>query len=119
MRDIREDLLQRRLSIVSRYFEAMTLFDEQLQKLHEGHRKLMADIQSEKGTVDAMLAIENNRSAYDIKDADSQTTSVLLRSLSEIVQQFPREKFRDQQDSTPGREREASMLQNSANNKQS
>ncbi len=114
MRDIREDLLQRKLSIVSRYFEAISQFDEQLQKLHESHRKLMADIQSEKGTVDAMLAIENNRSAHDIKDAESQATSVLLRSLSEIVQQIPPGKFRDQQDSALGRERE---LQNSANNK--
>jgi hypothetical protein len=114
MRDIREDLLQRKLGIVGRYFDAITQFDEQLQKLHEGHRKLMADIQSEKGTIDAMLAIENNRSADDVKDAEPQTTSVLLRSLSEIVQQIPREKFRDQQDSALGRDRE---LQNSTNNK--
>lgn len=114
MRDIREDLLQRKLSIVSRYFEAISRFDEQLQKLHEGHRKLMADIQSERGTVDAMLAIENNRATHDDKDTESQTTSVLLRSLSEIVQQIPAGKFRDQQDAALGRERE---LQNSANNK--
>jgi hypothetical protein len=92
MRDIREDLLQRRIGIVSRYFEAMTQFDEQLQKLHDCHRKLMADIKSEKSAIDAMLAIENSRPASDIKEGDPQATTALLRNLSEIVHQFPREK---------------------------
>lgn len=107
MRDIREDLLQRRLGIVSRYFDAMAQFDEQLQKLHEGHRKLMADIKTEKGAIDAMLAIENSRPAADMKDADSQATTTLLRNLSDIVQRYPWEKKSQNQ--------EASLLQSSAN----
>jgi nitrogenase molybdenum-iron protein alpha/beta subunit len=112
MRDIREDLLQRKLGTVSRYFEAMSRFDEQLQKLHEAHRKLMTDIKSEKGTIDAMLALENNRPAHDIQDTGSQTTSALLRNLSEIIQQSPRDRFQEQQDAE--REREPSFLQTSA-----
>lgn len=106
MRDIREDLLQRRLGIVSRYFEAMARFDEQLQKLHEGHRKLMADIKTEQGAIDAMLAIENNRPLTDMK-SDSQAATALLRNISDMVQKYPWEKRPQTQ--------EADLLQSSAN----
>jgi hypothetical protein len=115
MRDIREDLLQRRLGIVSRYFEAMAQFEEQLQKLHEGHRRLMADINTEKGAVDAMLAIENSRPIKDLKDTESQATTVLLQNLSEIVQRYPWEKSDDRGGAGPARERDSTVIQNSVN----
>jgi hypothetical protein len=115
MRDIREDLLQRRLSIVGRYFDAMAQFEDQLQKLHEGHRKLMEDIKSEKGAVDTMLAIENSRPIKDLRDTESQATTVLLQNLSEIVQRYPWEKSNKVENPSPPPEREATLVQNSTN----
>lgn len=112
MRDIREDLLQRRIVIVSRYFDAIMHYDEQLQKLHECHRKLMAELNTEKGAVDAMLAIENSRPTGDLKETDSPATTALLRNLSEIVQRYPWEKQGNREDTGPAREREAALMQN-------
>lgn len=111
MRDIREDLLQRRLGIVSRYFDAITHYDEQLQKLHDCHRKIMAELNTERGAVDAMLAIENSRPIGDLKEADSPATAALLRNLSEIVQRYPWEKPDTREGAGPAREREATLMQ--------
>jgi hypothetical protein len=112
MRDIREDLLQRRLGIVTRYFDAIAHYDEQLQKLHEFHRKLMAELNTEKGAVDAMLAIENSRPTSDLKEAGSPAAAALLRNLSEIVQRYPWEKPENREGTDPAREREAALMQN-------
>ncbi|HLH11259.1 MAG TPA: hypothetical protein VKV77_05190 [Methylovirgula sp.] len=100
MRDIREDLLQRRIGIASRYFEAIARFEEQLQSLHESHRKLIAEISSEKGAVDAMLAIEYSRvvsegrseQKSEAKKLDPDVASTLLKNLSEIIQRYPIDK---------------------------
>jgi hypothetical protein len=113
MRDIREDLLQRRLGIVSRYFDAIAHYDEQLQKLHECHRKLMAELTTEKGAIDAMLAIENSRPTGDLKDVDSPATTALLRNLSEIVQRYPWEKPETRESTAAAREREVTLMQHS------
>jgi hypothetical protein len=114
MRDIREDLFQRKLGIVSRYFDAMTRFDEQLQKLHECHRKLMAEINSERGAIDAMLAIENGRPAGELKASETQTTTTLLQSLSDIVQRYPWENRSHEEAGVSPRERESNLMHNSA-----
>ncbi|MFZ0558244.1 MAG: hypothetical protein WAM55_03040 [Methylovirgula sp.] len=113
MRDIREDLLQRRLGIVSRYFDAIARYDEQLQKLHEAHRKLMAELATEKGAVDAMLAVENSRPTGDLRDVDSPATTALLRNLSEIVQRYPWERSDTRESSGSKQEREATLMQHS------
>jgi hypothetical protein len=112
MRDIREDLLQRRLGIVSRYFEAIARYDEQLQKLHECHRKLMTELNTEKTAVDAMLAIENSRPATELKEGDTPATTALLRNLSEIVQRYPWEKPENRENTGAARDREAALMQN-------
>lgn len=93
MRDIREDLLQRSFAIFSRYAEAMAEFDKQLVNLLENHRKLMKDLNCERGAVDALLAIENSRPACETKDAAEARTTATLRALSQIIREYPWEKL--------------------------
>ncbi len=93
MRDILQDLLQRSFGVLSRYANAMAQFDEQLENLLENHRKVIKDLNCEKVAIEALLAIEDRRPAYDIKNAAEAPTPATPRTLSQILREYPWEKL--------------------------
>jgi hypothetical protein len=77
-RGIREDSDPCIFGIVSRCLDVMAQFDEQVQKLHEGNCKLIADLHFERGALATMLANGDSRAARDIKTAERDALQKVL-----------------------------------------